>query len=92
MRNSLIVVLAAAALAGAVATAPAVNENRGGLMGFIAGCCFGMRAGAAYNDGKDVVAMEWVDALLIGHIWSFIQGWQGTTTADLREQYGASFF
>ena len=34
----------------AVGTSSALNENRGGLMGFIAGCCFGIRAGAAYND------------------------------------------
>ena len=85
----LAMVLAMSTATSFAATRP---ERRGGLIGGLYGCCFGLRGAAAYNDGKDVVAMEWVDALLIGHIWSFIQGWQGTTTADLREQYGASFF
>ena len=85
----LAMVLAMSTATSFAATRP---ERRGGLVGGLYGCCFGLRGAAAYNDGKDVVAMEWVDALLIGHIWSFIQGWQGTTTADLREQYGASFF
>lgn len=70
----------------------AAEKDRGGLVGGIYGCCFGVRGAAAYNDGKDVVTMEWVDAILTGHIWAFIKGYQGTTTADLRKAYGASFF
>lgn len=90
MRKSLLVgVLLAIVMATTSFAAP---ERRGGFMGGIYGCCFGLRGAAAYNDGKDVIAMEWIDALLIGHIWSFIQGWNGTTTEDLRKQYGTSFF
>lgn len=70
----------------------AAPAQRGGFIGGVYGCCFGLRGAAAYNDGKDVIPMEWVDALLLGHIWSFIQGWSGTTTADLKEQYGNRFF
>jgi len=70
----------------------AAPERRGGFIGGIYGCCCGLRGAAAYNDGKDVIAMEWVDALLLGHIWAFIQGWSGTTTADLKDQYGSRFF
>ncbi len=40
-----------------VATAHA-GSGRGGFMGFIAGCCFGLRAGAAYN-GKEIHWREW---------------------------------
>lgn len=73
-------------------TSMAAPERRGGFTGGIYGCCFGLRGAAAYNDGKDVTGMEWVDTLLLGHIWSFIQGWQGTTTEDLVARYGKNFF
>ena len=76
----------------ATASMAAAPERRGGMMGGLYGCCCGLRGAAAYNDGKDVIAMEWIDTLLLGHIWSFIKGWQGTTTSDLVEQYGKGFF
>ena len=42
--------------------APAVSAagERGGVLGFVFGCCFGIRSGAAYNDGKDLHWREWV--------------------------------
>jgi hypothetical protein len=41
--------------------APAVSaaSGQGGFMGFLVGCCFGIRSGAAYNDGKDLHWREW---------------------------------
>ena len=91
MKKSLIVALALA-MTVASTSLIAAPERRGGFIGGIYGCCFGLRGAAAYNDGKDVIAMEWVDALLLARIWSFIKGWQGTTTSDLLEQYGSGFF
>ena len=80
----------------AAGTSPALNENRGGLMGFIAGCCFGMRAGAAYNDGKEIHWREWVLVIplvnLVVSIWNGVDGANGMTTADYTKAYGASFF
>lgn len=72
-------------------TSMAAPARRGGFMGGLHGCLFGLRGAAAYNDGKNVVPMEWVNAFTF-HIWSAIQGWQGTTTADLRAHYGSNFF
>ena len=94
MKKCLIAGLAIVLLATTATTSMAAlrPERRGGLMGGLYGCCFGLRGAAAYNDGKDVIAMEWIDTLLLGHIWSFIKGWQGTTTSDLVEQYGKGFF
>ncbi|MBP5787111.1 MAG: hypothetical protein J6Y19_04795 [Kiritimatiellae bacterium] len=66
--------------------------GRGGFMGGLHGCCFGLRGAAAYNDGKQMTAIEWIDALLTSHIIAFIQGWSGITTADLQQTYGSSFF
>lgn len=47
---------------------------------------------AAYNSGKDFTALEWVDRLVTGHIIGFIKGWQGVTTEDLVEEYGAKYY
>ena len=90
------VVLAAMLVGGAVQTTQAVNPNRGGLMGFIAGCCFGIRSGAAYNDGKDIHWREWVLCIpfanIVFAIWNGIDGANGMTTADYTGKYGAAFY
>ena len=90
---SLMVVLLLLCAAG---TSSALNENRGGLMGFIAGCCFGIRAGAAYNDGKEIHWREWVLIIPVANIvfaiWNGIDGANGMTTADYSKSYGTTFF
>jgi len=83
-------------LAGAVTPASAVNPNRGGVMGFIAGCCFGIRAGAAYNDGKEIHWREWVMLIpyvnIVFAIWNGVDGANGTTTADYAAKYGTIYY
>ncbi|MDD5678063.1 MAG: hypothetical protein PHW60_08760 [Kiritimatiellae bacterium] len=81
-------------LAGSTLTASAMNESRGGLMGFIAGCCFGMRAGAAYNDGKEVHWREWISLIIpiIPPVWAGVDGANGMTTSDYAKKYGAIFY
>jgi hypothetical protein len=83
-------------LATTVAPSYAVNEQRGGVMGFIAGCCFGIRSGAAYNDGKEVHWREWVRlipfASIVFAIWDGIDGANGMTTKDYVSKYGAAFY
>jgi len=83
-------------LLGAADSSLAVNEDRGGLMGFIAGCCFGIRSGAAYNDGKEVHWREWVllipVANIVFSIWNGIDGANGMATEDYTRKYGAAFF
>ena len=80
----------------AVGTSSALNENRGGIMGFIAGCCFGIRAGAAYNDGKEIHWREWVLLIPVANIafaiWNGVDGANGMTTADYTKAYGVAFF
>ena len=83
--------LAILAVLACVATS-SLAADRGGFMGGLHGCCFGLRGAAAYNDGKQMTAIEWVDALVTGHIIAFIQGWSGVTTADLQKTYGSGFF
>lgn len=81
---------------GSVAPTMAVNTQRGGIMGFIAGCCFGIRSGAAYNDGKEVHWREWVMLVpfvsIVFAIWNGIDGANGMQTSDYVKQYGASYY
>ena len=76
--------------------AAAANAQRGGFMGFIAGCCFGIRAGMAYNDGKEIHWREWCRiipfvSIVIG-IWDGIDCANGKTTTDFAAQYGAMYY
>ena len=73
-------------------TSMAAEQEKGGLMGFVHGCCFGARGAAAYNDGLQTPGMEWINRLLLANIYSAIQGMNGMTTADFRKQYGKEFF
>ena len=84
-----------------MAVAPAASaadkgNGRGGFMGFIAGCCFGIRAGNAYNDGKEIHFREWCTIIpyagIIFSIWNGIDCAGGKTTADLSAQYGATYY
>ncbi len=74
----------------------AVNPDRGGFMGFIAGCCFGVRNGAAYNDGKEIHWRQWVMLVPVANIvfaiWSGIDGANGMTTEDYAKQYGSIYY
>ena len=74
----------------------AVNTNRGGVMGFIAGCCFGIRAGAAYNDNKEIHWREWVMlvpfANVVFMIWNGVDGANGMQTSDYAKAYGSMYY
>ena len=78
------------------ASAAQKGKGRGGFMGFIAGCCFGVRAGTAYNEGKELHFREWCTIIpyvgFIFSIWNGIDCAGGTTTADLAAQYGATYY
>ena len=61
-----------------------------------ADCCFGIRCGAAYNDGKDIHWREWGQLIpfvgLVLAIWNGIDGANGMTTKDYVSKYGAAFY
>ena len=96
MSKWIAVALIVAILLGSVGATLAVNQQRGGLMGFIAGCCFGIRAGAAYNDGKEIHWREWVMLIpyvnIVFAIWNGIDGANGMQTKDYAGKYGATFY
>lgn len=89
--------LIATMIFGAAApTAQAADNGRGGFMGFIAGCCFGMRAGSDYNSGKEIHWREWVMLVpyvgLVFAVWNGVDGANGKTRADYAEAYGSTYF
>jgi hypothetical protein len=96
MKKVLAVVLLAIVLLGSLSPAYAVNTQRGGIMGFIAGCCFGIRSGAAYNDGKEIHWREWVMLVpfvnIVCAIWNGIDGANGMTSKDYAAQYGSIYY
>ena len=73
-----------------------IQKGRGGAMGFISGCCFGIRSAGAYNDGKEIHWREWVLIVpVVGAVFAIIngvEGAQGITTADLAAQYGSTYY
>lgn len=72
------------------------TKGRGGLLGFIAGCCFGIRCAAAYNDGKEIHWREWCRLLpyinIVFAIWDGIDGANGVTSSELVQRYGVAFY
>ncbi len=79
-----------------VGPAASAGEGRGGFMGFIAGCCFGLRAGVDYNGGKELHWREWVRLVpivnLVVGIWDGLDCAGGLTRSDLAAQYGSQYY
>ena len=77
-------------------TVDAAGSGRGGFMGFIAGCCFGIRAGAAYNDGKEIHWREWIMFIpyvnIVFAVWNGIDGASGISSSDYVAMYGSAFY
>ncbi|MCX6998173.1 MAG: hypothetical protein NTV49_14090 [Kiritimatiellaeota bacterium] len=96
MKKFIAGLMVAVVLGGATLPAMAINDQRGGVMGFIAGCCFGIRAGAAYNDGKDIHWREWCGLIpyvgIVFSIWNGIDGASGLQTKDYAQKYGATYY
>jgi len=72
------------------------TKNRGGGMGFIAGCCFGIRAGGDYNSGKDIHWREWTGLIpivgIVISVWNGIDGANGVTRTEYAERYGSIYY
>ena len=72
------------------------QSNRGGVVGLLVGCCFGIRTAGAWNEGKELHFRDWGRIIpvvgLVLAVWDGIEGAQGITTSDLQAQYGAQYF
>lgn len=96
MKKLVALMMTGIVLSTASVSPAAMPEGRGGLMGFIAGCCFGIRSGGAYNSGKEIHFREWIRLVPIANIvfaiWDGIDGANGMTTSDYAKKYGAAFY
>ena len=86
MKKLIIAALAAATIAMAVPST-AVAHEKGGCVGGIVGCCFGIRAAGDYNDGKDISIREWLRivpfVIFVVAIMDGLDGYNGKTRAEL---------
>ena len=96
MKKVIALILVAAFMLTALPVQAQKAAGRGGFMGFIAGCCFGIRAGMAYNDGKEIHWREWCRIIpfvsIVIAIWDGIDCANGKTTTDFAAQYGAMYY
>ena len=95
MKKMIAILMATGMMLGATAQAEQ-SAGRGGPMGFIAGCCFGVRAAADYNDGKEIHWREWVTlvpyANIVFAIWNGVDGANGKDRADFSDEFGAMYY
>ncbi len=93
MKKTLACLMIAMLVLLAVAPATSAGSGDGGPMGFFIGCCFGIRSGAAFNDGKDLHWREWGTLIpVVVAIMNGLDGMNGLTTKDMAAQYGANFY
>ena len=96
MKKLIVAVLVCAFLMSGLHVSAAPASGRGGFMGFIAGCCFGIRAAGDYNAGKEIHWREWVVLIpyvnIVFAIWNGIDGANGVTRTDLASKYGAMYY
>lgn len=83
----------------AVAVTPAAAATArepGGPMAFLIGCCFGIREGSEWNEGKDMHWREIAPVIpylgLIFSIWNGIECAQGMTAHEWAEANGANWY
>ncbi|MBM4149627.1 MAG: hypothetical protein FJ224_11405 [Lentisphaerae bacterium] len=87
-------------------TVQAAGSTRepGGILAFFVGCCWGIREGTEFNDGRNLHWREWVPlavaivpyvggiAMGVFRIWDGVQCAGGMTTREFSEQYGTNWY
>ncbi len=91
MKKFLAIALVAAIFMAAPAAKAEAAPGRGGVVGGIVGCCFGIRTAAAYNEGKSINIREWLQLIWVGYVWAAFEGYSGVTTSDLQKAEPAYF-
>lgn len=96
MKKALVGTLMVVLVIGALTTPAVAETDRGGAMGFIAGCCFGPRAAGDYNEGKELHWREWVRIVpFVNYVFMVIdgvEGYNGKTSAEMAAEYGAAYY
>jgi len=80
------------------------NREPGGILAFFVGCCWGLRCGTEWNEGRDLHWREWVPlafsivpyiggiASAVFRIWDGVECAGGMTTRQFAEKYGANWY
>lgn len=96
MRKIAIVCLTAVLSFGFLNLETSADTGRGGVMGFVAGCCFGPRAMLDYNDGKEIHWREWGRIIpiisIVFAVWDGVEGMNGVTRSQFVAEYGSTFY
>lgn len=96
MKKIVVCLLVVVFFMSSVGIVSAQSKGRGGFMGFISGCCFGLRSSGAYNEGKEIHWREWVKLVpflnIIFAIYDGSEGASGVTTKDLATRYGTMYY
>jgi len=96
MRKTVAMIMVGVMMCTAISVQAKSGDGRGGVMGFISGCCFGIRAGADYNSGKEIHWREWCGLIpyvgIVFAIWNGIDGASGITSEEYAEQYGSMYY
>lgn len=95
MKKLIIAALAAATLAMALPFTAVAGDGRGGCMGGLVGCCFGIRAAADYNEGMDISLREWMRLVpvisLFVAIMDTFDGFSGVSRGELNARSPSYF-
>jgi hypothetical protein len=80
------------------------NREPGGILAFFVGCCWGLREGTEWNEGRNLHWREWVPlacslvpyiggiGTAVLSIWTGVECAQGMTTREFAEKYGANWY
>ena len=94
--KKLIAIMALAAVVSTNAFAQEAARKPGGPVSGIIGCCFGIRAAADYNEGKDLTVKEWLRIVpfvsTVVAIIDAIDGYNGVTRTELQSNPGSRYF
>jgi hypothetical protein len=81
---------------GAVNADAKVNREPGDIPAFIVGCCWGIREGTQWNDGSDMHWREWMRIVPIANlviaVWDGVECYQGMTSKEWADKYGANWY
>jgi hypothetical protein len=79
----------------AVQSAKAATEP-GSFPAFFLGCCFGMRVGSEWNEGKEVHWREWGVLIPVAGfflaLWNGVDCYNGMTSKDFAKQYSTNWY
>lgn len=95
MKKLIIAAIAIVTLAVTVPSTANAGDGRGGCMGGLIGCCFGIRAAADYNEGMDISMREWLRLVPVISIFVTIMdtfdGFSGVSRGELNARSPSYF-